>query len=159
METCDTVYQQICDRLELDPNNGDVYFMIGKILRDQGKEFWKESQVNYLKALDLFQTNTEINGSYAYLLHLMGEDKDAKKHIDIRMNTDGVCIDHWDWCYYGLIYDEKKEESLRKCVDLIMTQPEYQDAVKSTQKLMKAATRRLDYYERLITMLKKQFEE
>ena len=67
--------------IELDPENGEICHKLARVLIDM--KLYEEAEKYLLKALDIMDgIDNMINGSYAYLLHLMGDDESKKIYTD-----------------------------------------------------------------------------
>ena len=145
--------------IELDSNNADAYYEYGRMLRDM--KLYDESEKYYLRTIEIMGNDVEgskVYGSYAFLLHLMGDNEKAKKYIEIQMNLDARNQSHWQWFYYGLIVKEKEDESLMKAVDGVRTTIAYDDCLASLKLMDELVTTNNDYYNRFKTMLQDKFE-
>ena len=144
--------------IELDPKNGDAYFQCARMLRSNGPEFFKEAEKYYLKAMEIIDVKeSKINASYAYLLHIMGNDEKARKYIGIQMELDEVYMTHWTWFYYGLIVEEMEDAALLKAVDLV-TRKSFDITLIQLNNMRERATLKIEYYDRFETMLNSKFE-
>ena len=99
-------------------------------------KLYEEAEKCFLKTLDITDgIDSNINGSYAYLLHLMGDDEKAKKYIQIQIDLNPTNTSPWQWFDYGLINEEEEDESLKKAVDSVNTMASYLVAIDGLERM------------------------
>ena len=77
------------------------------ILRDM--KLYEESEKCYLKALEVMDgIDSNINRSYAHLLHLMDDDEKATKYTQFQKDLSPNNTCYWEWFCHGLINKEKE---------------------------------------------------
>ena len=96
------------------------------ILRDYKKDY-KESEKWYLKSLAL--SDKHFNGSYGYLLYLMGEYDKAMGFVQKELKLTGNKY-IWGYFYLGLLQrlggdNEDSEVSLMKAVEVMKSKSLY----------------------------------
>ena len=95
-------YLKAIDKDDADNPDTRLLYEYAKMLRNFTTDY-KESQKYYLKCLGLCQDDDHAfyNGSYGYLLYLMGEYKEAMKYIKIQL-IDESKTNKWPHVYHAL---------------------------------------------------------
>ena len=144
--------------IELDPENADALRRYAKFLMVHRKDY-KESRKYFIRSLELkfFDYSTTI-ASYAYLLHLMGDDENAREYMKIQLDVFGYCDHHWAYFYDGLLNEEREETSLLKAVAATRTSHVYQLILKDLELMKQTDEKRIDYYQRFEKLLHDKFK-
>ena len=90
--------------------------------RDFAKDFEK-AEIYYLKALEIDHNTPAINGSYGYLLYLMGDYEKAMKYIEKELKINKR--NKWAYFYHGLLNkiqgnDEIAEKELLRAISVMV---------------------------------------
>ena len=93
--------------------------MLRNNLRD-----YEQAEKYYLKCLEIDDIDCgTVNGSYGYLLYLMGDIEKAKEKILLQLDKDKRNREEnkWPWFYHGLVFDQddKREVSLMKAFNFL----------------------------------------
>merc|ERR1712228_646384 len=84
-------------------NKTKYYYLYARLFRDDYRNY-KQSEVYYLKCLQMNANYDGCNGSYGHLLYLMGKYEESAKYLKIACNLDEKNI--WTYYYYGLLMNQ-----------------------------------------------------
>ena len=106
---------------EIDSKDVASHYQLAKLYRDYRKDYI-EAEKYYLKCLEFDYSGFLINGSYGYLLYLLGDYEKALKFVQIELKIDDM--NKWTHYYHALIHKikgnvEESEIALLNAVRLV----------------------------------------
>ena len=162
---CATVYENLKDymkaanlftkAIEIDPKDMNSYYEYATMLRDKVRDY-PESERYYLKALEINDVSDRgTNGSYGYLLYLMGEYNKGIKYVEIELALHPR--KYWAHFYHGLLHKvlgnkELSEKALLKAIEFAPGNKE--GILVHLEVLKKNDSMNLEYYERFEKQIK-----
>ena len=121
MKNYDKALDYFMKAINIEPNRTDHYYGVAKVYRDHVKDY-KESEKYYLKCFKVNNEDCGTNGSYGYLLYLMGRYEEALEYIlkELKLDDDNYFAHY----YHALVNkalenDEEAEDSLKRTLSLI----------------------------------------
>ena len=150
--------------IELDDEYASVYFDYARMMRDYVRDYNKAEEY-YLKAVEINPHSHAINGSYGYLLHLMGRKEEAREYMEVQRNLDDKKQNknNWTWFYYGLVCRATDEsigdESLLKALEDTSSKLECEKVVFRLSRIKSGDIENIDYYEKFEKMVVAKLNE
>ena len=98
-----------------------------------------------------------MTGSYAFVLHLMGNIEKAREQMKIQIEMKEPTF-YLSWFQHGVIFKEKEEESLNKSVDLVKSIHESKYRISAMELMKELDPKNIEYYDKFAIKLKQKFE-
>ena len=136
--------------IQLKPKEFEAYYLYARLLRDDIRDYI-ESERYYLKALQINDKHDAINGSFGYLLYLMGSYYEAMVVIKEQLKINDKNI--WGQYYHGLLNEtfgnhKKAEKSLLKAKELIEWNHDREIVLKHLKVIKSADPLNMGYHNR-----------
>ena len=148
--------------IELEPDEQLHYYEYGKMIRDHVRDY-EEAEGYYLKCKELL-VGEYVDGSYGYLLYLMGRYDKARLHIEIQMEYDykHKQSNYWGQFYYGVLNEalgnhEIAEERLLKAVEFVDTKASCKNAIDTLKVIKRNDMLHIEYYNKFQKLLSDKF--